>query len=106
MRIQPKKSNKKLLILSIVCALVVGGVSAYLLSAYVNRGTQSSDVPKIVESKNDKNNPDSNNEGVHPEPQNTQTKVEDKTPIQYEGEQINDEPVVDDERFRLPEEGR
>lgn len=103
MRVQPQKSNKKLLIIVLICAILAGGVFIYLLTA--QDSSQKTNIPKIenpndatVESLDDKQ------DSLDQAPQHSETKVENKTPIQYEGEQIDDEPSADDERFRIPED--
>ena len=103
MRVQPQKSNKKLLIILLICTLLAGGVFIYLLTAQDT--SQKTNIPKIEKSKDTTSKSlDSKQDSLDQAPQHSETKVENKTPIQYEGEQIDDEPSADDERFRIPED--
>ena len=103
MRVQPQKSNKKLLIIVLICAILAGGVFIYLLTA--QDSSQKTNIPKIENPKDATGeSPDDKQDSLDQAPQHSETKVENKTPIQYEGEQIDDEPSADDERFRIPED--
>lgn len=103
MRVQPQKSNKKLLIIVLICAILAGGVFIYLFTA--QDSSQKTNIPRI-ENPNDATGEslDDKQDSLDQAPQHSETKVENKTPIQYEGEQIDDEPSADDERFRIPED--
>ena len=103
MQVQAKKSNKKLLIIVLICAILAGGVFIYLLTTQDT--SQKTNIPKIEKSKDTTSKSlDSKQDSLDQAPQHSETKVENKTPIQYEGEQIDDEPSADDERFRIPED--
>ena len=103
MRVQPKKVNKKLLVITFICILLMGGVSIYL--ATTHQANQSTNIPKIGGPDSTSREPSNDKENSQDQtPQHSETKVENKTPVQYEGEQIDDEPAVDDERFRIPED--
>ena len=103
MQVQAKKSNKKLLIIVLICAILAGGVFIYLLTA--QDSSQRTNIPKIENPKDATGESlDDKQDSLDQSPQHSETKVENKTPIQYEGEQIDDEPSADDERFRIPED--
>lgn len=103
MRVQPKRSNKKSLFISIIIILVIaGGVATYLLFTYPT-STHTSDTQKTIDSDS-QDTTDTETIDSTQNQQDAPTKVEDKTPIQYEGEQTNDEPTTDNERFRIPED--
>ena len=103
MRVQSKKSNKKPFIILLICTLLAGGVFVYLLTAQDT--SQKTNIPKIEKSKDTTGESlDDKQDSLDQAPPHSETKVENKTPIQYEGEQIDDEPSADDERFRIPED--
>ena len=103
MRVQPQKSNKKLLIILLICTLLAGGLFIYLLTA--QDSSQRTNIPKIENPKDATGESlDDKQDSLDQAPPHSETKVENKTPIQYEGEQIDDEPSADDERFRIPED--
>ena len=103
MQVQAKKSNKKLLIIVLICAILAGGVFIYLLTA--QDSSQRTNIPKIEKSKDTTGESlDDKQDSLDQAPPHSETKVENKTPIQYEGEQIDDKPSADDERFRIPED--
>jgi len=107
MRIQPKKSNKRPVYITVAAViLVIIGLLVYLYITH--EANDTAPRPQTITNSESEGNVDSgtDSEGQPSvrDNEDTQTKVENKTPIQYEGEQINDEPPVDDERFRIPEE--
>ena len=103
MQVQAKKSNKKQLIIVLICAILAGGVFIYLLTA--QDSSQRTNIPKIENPKDATGESlDGTQDSLDQAPPHSETKVENKTPIQYEGEQIDDEPSADDERFRIPED--
>ena len=105
MRVEPKKPNKKrLTIVAVVLLLVVSVGFAYYLYT-----TKPSDIQEMKDTTSNSNQQeeqtDINTDSTSEESQTTEepTKVEGKTPTQYEGEDFNNEPDTDNERFRIPE---
>ena len=110
MRVKSRKSNKKrIVIVSIIAILIVAcGVGAYI---YLNN--DSSDTTDSSSSSNTQDatsSTEKESESTTDSSQDTraetedQTKVEGKTPIQYEGEDFENESTTNDnERFRIPE---
>lgn len=108
MRVESKKSNKKRIAIVIVVLLLVVGVGfAYYL--YTTKPSDSSNDTKIQNktsgSTQKEDSTDTSAGSSSDEIQTTEepTKVEGKTPTQYEGEDFNNEPPTDNERFRIPE---
>ena len=104
MRVEPKKSNKKrLTIVAVVLLLVVSVGFAYYL--YTTKPSDIQEVKDTTSNSNQEEQTDINTDSTSEESQTTEepTKVEGKTPTQYEGEDFNNEPDTDNERFRIPE---
>lgn len=107
MQVRPRKSNKNKIILIIITALLlvlVGGALAYMYASRpfessVDTQKESSNTDKVIEESEKTPSKTDSTPAANDEP----TKVEDKTPIQYEGEKIDDEPITDNEQFRIPE---
>lgn len=101
MRAQPpKKNHKKTAIICIALLILAAGVSI-LYIVYMNRATDTNTT-----------NTQSGEAPLTPPPSNSSdskelpTKVEDKTPVQFEDNNTDAEeatPSEDNERFRIPE---
>ena len=111
MQIRPKKSNKiKIIAIIIALLLLVGSVCAYLYvykPAKTNNSIEAtSDSTTTTSGSSTTSSPSET--PVKPNNSNTTTKeptkVENKTPIQYEGEKPGDSATTDNEQFRIPEE--
>lgn len=108
MQVRPQKPNKKkVLTIIIIILLLAGGVFAFVYATRPLETDNSSDTSETTNTDNSSNTndspgtstdaPDSNSTN------NTPTKVQDKTPVQYEGGQVDDEPTTNNEQFRIPE---
>ena len=106
MRSQPQKNSSKKLIIWIIIVIVAIGCGATYYTI------ENSREPTENSSKTDSNPVTSSNDEPAKEPttdnkeqssSNIPTTVENKTPIQYEGESPDDEQSIDDERFRIPD---
>ena len=116
MRIGSKKSSKKpMIIIGIIVVLAVtGGVGAYLYLNKDSSDSTNSDSSSNQDSTSSSSTQEEDNSTTN-ETQDTQTetetenqtKVEGKTPVQYEGENFEEETPSsnpDNERFRIPED--
>lgn len=105
MRIEPRKSNKKNMIIAIVTLLAISGVCLYLyvtnpfslLNDKSSGGSNSTNTSS-------KDTPDESTPQSNRSTTNEQTKDGNKTPIQYEGERVDDNPIINNEQFRIPED--
>ncbi len=108
MQVRPKKLNKrKITLIIIIILLLVGGVFTYLYASRpfdssVETPNESLDINKSTD-ENKISTPEAKSKPGQPTSKEP-TKVEGKTPIQYEGEKISDEPMTDNEQFRIPED--
>lgn len=106
MRVEPRKSNKKIAIpILIITLLVIGGVCLYLYAT--NPFGSIDDTSSSKSTGVDASSKNTSAESTSQSSQSTTkepTKVENKTPIQYEGEQVDDGPTTDNEQFRIPED--
>lgn len=106
MKIQTRKKNIPIVI--IITLILLGIVVGYSTLAYQRNmwpfTTQSdnSDSPALpkVQSRDRAPNQERNTET---QDATTETKAEDKTPAQYEGDQISDTPEYNNEQFRIPD---
>lgn len=106
---QETKKSRKLLALALIAIIILGvgvGAYAYVQSRPDNVIEQSDnpdDIPKLEEADNSRDEASQINDTEAPADQ-LPTKVEGKTPVQYEDEKVSDTPAYDNEQFRIPEE--
>ena len=110
MRVTKKNKSSKKLIITLVIIFVISaiGVFTYLYAKQDKSNPES--LPTVqtptTESNNESENTqkDSDTTSNSSSSSTTPTKTEGKTPSQYEGETVDDEPAYDNEQFRIPEE--
>lgn len=108
MQVKPKKSNKKPIVIAIVILTVLVGVFlTYLYVTYPDNAKNSinNNSENIQDIETDKDTPSTEvKDSTTDSDDSAPTKVENKTPIQYEGEKPTDSSTGDNEQFRIPEE--
>lgn len=106
------KSKKPLIIIILTLILLAtGGLSYYHYNSTKNDALRNiEEVPTVKGSSKDNKKNNSNVENSDGETENSNssnkqpTKMEGKTPSQYEGEAVDDAPEYNNEQFRIPEE--
>lgn len=103
MRAHPSKKPKKapLTIIVIACVVLVAAGITYLYILHPFDAKESSNTESPSGASNATNPDTKQTTDSSDTTQETPTRVEDKTPTQYEGE--SSEAEYDDERFRIPE---
>lgn len=109
MRVEPKKSNKKQIVVAVVVIFLMVGLGfAYYLYATkpsnTPNKTKTQDTTSNSTKKQDQTDSITSSSSENSQATEEPTKVEGKTPTQYEGEDFDNEPDTDDERFRIPED--
>lgn len=106
---QTPKNNKRTLIFALIIFIALGlGAGIYIYtqsnrSSKVEQHSNPDDIPKL---KNSDKSTDEETQSHEDKPADDQqpTRVEGKTPTQYEDEKINDTPAYNNEQFRIPED--
>lgn len=114
MKIQKHKRNIRTpIIVSISMVVLIGG--GYLVFAFFHgdmwpfKAQDSTvitpDLPKIEKNKTDTQSSEkTGQEATQDNPESSPTKTENKTPVQYDGEQLDDTAPYNNEQFRIPED--